>query len=473
MQLLNKHVLPFYFEEFEGDFLLTNMFRNYIFLNKGEFAEFIEGNIKDDMLKEELYQKRFISFDEPEILANKYSDYYKSQNTFLFQATSLHIFSVTQDCNLSCIYCQVTSNNKIHHHTAMTNDTVHRAVDLALQSPSNHLAFEFQGGEPLLNFNAIREIVTYSNKLRSSKNIEFRLVTNLTMMNDEILEFIKDNKIHLSISLDGNDLLHNKNRPYKNGKGSYKKIIYWINKIIGTHNIQVSALPTITKYSFKHFEEIIQTYINLGFRNIFIRSLSPFGTASNNWNEIGYTSEEFTNFYRIIFDRILSLNSNDFIINENYATMILAKILKGSSINFMDLRSPCGAGIGQIAYNWDGDIYTCDEGRMIAAEGDKSFKIGNVYEDNYQSCMNHDTLKYVLSASVLDSLIDCKDCVYSPICGVCPVYNHKIYGSLFAKMSHDYRCNILKGIYHTIYSKLKENDKNTMEIFNRWIQNYS
>lgn len=468
IQLNNKKVLPFYFEEFENEYLLTNMFREYFFLKKNEFNSFIRGSISDKNLLIKLQNKKFIYQGEEEIAASDYASEYRQRKAFLFEATSLHIFGVTENCNLKCVYCQVGSDRK-KKQKHMSKETARKSVDIAIESPSNFLAFEFQGGEPLINFEVIKEIVTYSKSKDTSKSIEFRLVTNLTLMNDEIFRFIKDNGINISVSLDGDERLHNINRPYKNGRGSFKNVSYWIKKFMNIDDIQVSALPTITRQSFNRVEQLLDTYTKFGFKNIFIRFLSPFGSASKNWNEIGYSAEEFITFYEAIFDKIISYNNKNLIIAENYASIILSKILTKNSVNFMDLRSPCGAGIGQIAYNWDGNIFTCDEGRMLAAEGDNTFKIGNVNKDSYGSCMKNDNLKYVLSASLLDSLVDCTDCPYSPFCGVCPLYNYKTKGSLFIKMKDDYRCKIFKGIYRHLFSKIKENNKNIMKIFYSWV----
>jgi len=470
MKLTNNKVLPFYFEEFEGEYLITNMFRDFMFLSKNEFESFIAGNLVDKELNDELLKKRFIYDGVDEIAAINLSFDYRKQNAFLFEGTSLHIFVVTQECNLGCIYCQVTSNEKTHKGKHMSTETAHKAVDIALQSPAKYLAFEFQGGEPLLNFRIIKEIVEYSKSKNTIKNIEYRLVTNLTLMNEKILDFIKKNKITISVSLDGDESLHNKNRPFKSGRGTYEVVKWWIKKIKSESDIHLSALPTITKYSLENVKQILETYIQLGFNNIFIRNLSPFGAATDKWEDIGYKAENFIQFYKEMLELILHYNTLNIKITENYATMILSKLLKKYSINFMDLRSPCGAGIGQIAYNWDGNIFTCDEGRMLAAEGDLTFKIGDTANDNYSSCLRSDNLKYVVNSSLLDSLIECSDCVFSPICGVCPVYNYKTNGNLFIKMADDYRCNIFKGIYRTIFSKLKENDKITMNIFNSWLE---
>lgn len=468
--LQNKNILPFYFEPFGDEYLLTNIFREHLFLTQNQLMDFISDNVIDQGLLKQLQDKKFVYRGESEIVTSELSKQYKNQNLYLFEPTSLHIFVVTENCNLECVYCQVGSNKKTTKNTNMSFDVARKSVDIAMSSPSRFLAFEFQGGEPLLNFKVIKEIVKYSNEIKGDKIIEFRLVSNLTAMSSEILDFIILNKISISVSLDGDQLLHDKNRPMKGGKGSFAITYKWIKIIKEQTEIQISGLPTITKNSLDEIDKLLSTYVDLGFHNIFIRNLSPFGTAVDNWGKIGYSAEEFVLFYETIFNKILEINKRGVLIVENYASMILSKILNKSSINFMDLRSPCGAGVGQMAYNWDGDIYTCDEGRMLSVEGDHTFRLGNVFNDNYKSCLCSDNLQCVLSASVLDSLVSCKDCVYSPICGVCPAYNYKTYKRLFINMSLDYRCKVFKGIYKVIYTKLKEDDPEVINIFKKWIK---
>lgn len=126
-------------------------------------------------------------------------------------ATSLHIFVVTTLCNMSCIYCQ--ANNGVEcSYLVMDKTMAERAVDIALQSPEQSLTFEFQGGEPLTNFNVIRHIVEYAEEHKSHHFITYTVVTNLTLLTDEILDFFIRYNFGISTSLDGNEVVHNNNR---------------------------------------------------------------------------------------------------------------------------------------------------------------------------------------------------------------------------------------------------------------------
>lgn len=126
---------------------------------------------------------------------------------YLLRPTSLHIFVVTTDCNGDCIYCQAKSHQS-GGGKYMTEKIAKNAVDIAISSPCQSMAFEFQGGEPLMNFDIIRYIVDYSSSI-SDKDISYNIVSNLTLLNDEILEYITAHNITISTSLDGPAEVHN------------------------------------------------------------------------------------------------------------------------------------------------------------------------------------------------------------------------------------------------------------------------
>ena len=134
----------------------------------------------------------------------------------------------------------------------------------------------------------------------------------------------------------------------------------------------------------------------------------------------------------------------------------------------MELRSPCGAGIGQMAITAHGDVYTCDEGRMMAEMGDEAFRIGNVFEGDYSKWIEAPSCRATCAASLLESLPGCCDCVYKPYCGVCPVINYAINGNT-TSVSKD-RCRIYSGILETLFNYLYQSDPFVMSLFHQWAE---
>ena len=440
--------------------LVTNDLGKYAFLKNNEFRSFLTSRISQDSeLHCRLRDLGFI-IEPSDIYSDQLTSQLRDMKSYLFSSTSLHIFVITNACNLNCVYCQAQSHNA----GFMTKETARRSVDIAVQSPSNSLSFEFQGGEPLMNFPIIKEIYEYSQEVKGEKKIEYTVVSNLSLLTEEMLAFFNEHGITICTSVDGPRDLHNSNRPHLNGISSFDKMSSGLS-MLKEKGIQPSAIQTTTRQSLRYPKEIVRTYHDLGMSGLFIRPLTPLGFAHDRWKAIGYTAGEFISFYREAFDEILRINKEDSCFVEQHALIFLKKILGGYSTNYMELRSPCGAGVGQMAYYYDGNVYTCDEARMVAEAGDELFRMGDVYHDDYQSLVSSSPCKVVCGASIIESLPVCSDCVYQPYCGVCPVINYALDNNIFTKGVKTYRCEVYKGILDCIFEKLRgsEEAKTIME----------
>ena len=456
----------FNFKQFGDSVLMTNDFGKYVFVSREDFQKVLSLNVdRESELYNVLNEKKMI-YDESDLE-------YSSENKYALReikghvnvATSLHIFVVTTVCNMSCVYCQ--ANNGIEcSHLVMNMEMAEKAVDIALQSPEQSLCFEFQGGEPLVNFDIIKHIVEYAEIHKESHEIAYTVVTNLTLLQDEMLDFFAQHCFGISTSMDGNELVHNNNRPYADGNGTYKKVTDSIERVRKA-GLQIGAIETTTRFSLKYPREIVHAYIDMGFESIFIRPLTPLGKAAKSWGKIGYTSEEFIGFYRQALDELIEINKKVRFIKEDHAAILLRRI-RGDFRNYMELRSPCGAGVGQLAYYADGNIFTCDEGRMLHEMGQSTFQLGNVYDSTYTDLINNSVCKTVCASSVLETIPTCCDCVYQPYCGTCPVVNYALDGDVIEKQPRGYKCRVYSGILDYLFSKLFENEDETMQILNTW-----
>ncbi len=149
---------------------------------------------------------------------------------------------LTESCNMRCRYCSFSGGyelNRVHGFRQMSWDTAKAAVDFYINQNETAIAIEdglsigFYGGEPLLRFHHMRDIINYvkSLSIARSKKVRFNFTTNATLLTDEVIIFCADNQVGMTISLDGPQLAHDRNRVMKNGKGSFKRIIKNINKI--------------------------------------------------------------------------------------------------------------------------------------------------------------------------------------------------------------------------------------------------
>lgn len=455
----------FNFKENKNNYLITNDIGKYNFLSKQDFKNLIQRKELTPELKHELIENGFIYEGNEEIFASNQAMKLRRAKEYLLVPTTLHIFVVSKNCNFNCIYCQAGNLNQKENYN-MSKETAKKAVEIAMESPSRYLTFEFQGGEPLMNFETIKYIIEYSKSISNGKYIEYNLVSNLTLLTDEMIEFFIDNEVTICTSIDGNRELQNKNRPYKNAD-SYQETINQIKKLKESQII-VNAIETTTKYSLSKYKEIVDEYIELGLESIFIRPLTKLGKADNNWENVGYKAEEFLGFYKKALDYIIEKNKQGIFLSEGHSNIFLRKILLNQPVNYMELRSPCGGAIGQLAYYYDGNIYTCDEGRMLSEMGDDSFKLGNVYENTYKELMQCDCTKAMCVSSCIECLPYCSTCAYMPYCGTCPVINLAQDDNIFPQNPQEYRCKIYGGILDILFNYI-EKEPDVVEIFKRWI----
>lgn len=467
----NKNINYFNFKRSGTDYFLTNDTGAYLYLTPEEFNDFLSGDYEHQhSLKEQLSEKSFVKAGNRENFINHTSHLVRQAKSYLMEGTQLHIFVLTSECNHKCLYCQASATSS---NTGMSLTVARKAVDLAFQSPSRTLSFEFQGGEPLLQFETLKFIVDYTCEKNDEyhKDINFNIVSNLSILSDEQMQYLIDHNVHISTSLDGPKALQNKNRP-SYGQPSFDSLQRNILKINEQYKKmglleRVQAIQTTTKHSLPYAKEIIDEYLRMGLTQIFLRPVAPFGFAKTNWNEIGFNAQDYIAFYRDCFEYILQLNQSGHRIKEGYAALFLNKILGDKSVNYMELRSPCGGTIGQLAYHYNGSVYSCDEGRMLGESGDDSFKIGCVDED-YRSLISNAITKTVCISSCLEAIPGCSDCVYQPYCGTCPIYNYSSAGNVFANMSSNFKCQIHKGILDILFEKIKLNDRLINELFNDW-----
>lgn len=461
-----------------GQYLVTNDIGDFIFLAPLEFEKFVAGKLdKDSELYAELKQKHFLKSgnEDNELMAERY----RLKNDFLNFGAHLHIVILTLRCNQHCIYCHASRVDMDKKEYDMNLSTAKKVVDIIFDTTSPIVVIEFQGGEPLANFETLQFITDYAlekNKI-ANKKLGITLVSNLSLMDDEKMKYLLDRNVMICTSLDGDEALHNKNRVLAGGN-AFQEAVKWIRRINEEYKkrgfeeevYHVDALITTSRFSLPHFKEIIDTYIEQGIKAVHFRFLNPFGIAKKSAEKIGYSADEYLEYYKQALDYIIELNLQGTDMLERCAAIFLSKMLTEEDPNFLDLRSPCGAGIGQLAYNYDGKIFTCDEGRMLYEMNDDMFLIGDAKTDSYADIMKNETVRSLTVASCLDCIPGCSDCVFKPYCGVCPIYNYVEQGDIFGQMPSNMRCRINKSILTYLFEKM-QNQPEVKEIFKRWTIN--
>ena len=168
----------------------------------------------------------------------------------------------------------------------------------------------------------------------------------------------------------------------------------------------------------------------------------------------------FIDFWKKCADYIIELNKKGVRIRERTMVIILSKILGQQDAGYTDMRSPCGACLSQLAYDYDGSIYSCDEGRDFDI-----FKVGNVSQE-YPEVVGCDKSCMIISSSVISNT-SCDECVWKPYCGICPVIGFSETNSLIPSVSEHFRCKVHDAQFNYIFEKIQ--DSEFQKIVKSWI----
>lgn len=457
----------------KDDFLLVSQAGEFLFLTANEFDLLISNDSKIPHPRyDDLESKQIIGRGSSDFTTNLLATKLRSKKGFLRDFTILHMIVVTGNCNCKCEYCQASSSSTEQGTLNMTKETARRVVDTIFQCPSPSIKIEFQGGEPLINWNVVRYIVQYAEtkNIKIKKNLEFVLCTNLMLINDEILKFLYEHSIQISTSLDGPKQLHDKNRLSRNGTSSYDVLLEKLTmtrKVFGLNG--PSPLLTITKHHLNKLKDVVNEYVNLGFNGVFMRSLNPYGIAKQQWDQLGYPIEDFIDSYINVLRYIIQLNLDGHWFPEYYATLLLTRILTPFSTGFVDLQSPSGAGISGAIYDFDGSVYPADEARMLARTGDKRFFMGNVHYNSYIELFNNHKLHELINSSCVEVLPGCAWCAYQLYCGSDPIRNYVESGDIVGHRPTSEFCKKHSAVIEYLFGLIHDNDDEIMNVFWSWI----
>ena len=465
-------LLPFRFMRWPDDeVFVSNDVGEWHFLPATTFKQFASGQLQPQAVAfADLKAKHFLTDGSSSLPVQLLATKYRTKKSFLDGFTTLHMFVVTLRCDHCCPYCQVSRVTEDRTRYDMTRETAIRAVEFMFRSPSPELKVEFQGGESLLHFDAIRWIVEATNERNVSeqREIEFVIATNLSQLTEEVLDYCAQHSIQLSTSLDGPAFLHNANRP-RPGQDSHERVVASLARARARlgHD-RVSALMTTTMESLRYPIEIVDEYVALGFNALFLRSISPYGFAVRTKQAFRYETDAFLDFYKAALTQIVDWNRKGTAIVEVFAQILLKKMLTPFPTGYVDLQSPAGAGLAAVVYNYDGDVYASDEGRMLAEMQDKSFRLGNLHTDRYESVMGGARMRAIVEQSCNETLPGCSECAFLPFCGADPVGNWATQGDLVGHRPTSAFCRKNMGVIRHLLGLLRGGDDFTRRLLTSW-----
>ena len=359
-----------------------------------------------------------------EDIYENYIDSFKNRETVV-KALCLHI---AHDCNLACRYCFAEEGEYHGRRAIMSYEVGKKALDFLVANSGNrtNLEVDFFGGEPLMNWEVVKQLVAYGRSLEEEhhKKFRFTITTNGVLLNDEILEFVNKEMGNMVLSIDGRKEVHDRMRPHRGGQGSYDEIVPKFKKAAesrGQMNYYVRG--TYTHYNTDFAKDVLHL-ADLGFKQI---SVEPVVAPE-------------TEDYAIREEDLPQLLAQ----YDELAEEMIKRRKEGNGFNFfhfmIDLEggpcvakrlSGCGSGTEYLAVTPWGDLYPCHQ-----FVGNEDFLMGNVDEgvlrtdirDEFKQCNVYAKEK-------------CKDCFAKFYCsGGCAANSYNFTGNVNG--SYDIGCEL-------------------------------
>ncbi|HEV7402537.1 MAG TPA: radical SAM protein [Chthoniobacteraceae bacterium] len=264
--------------------------------------------------------------------------------------------AVAQTCNLGCTYCYAQQGDFGGPAKAMPLDVARAAIDrlLAEAGPGDRVNLAFMGGEPLVNRRVVREATDYAAVQARERGVamSFSITTNGTLIEESDAEFFEQHGFAVTISLDGANETNDRLRPFKDGRGSYARILERVAPCLARQQrMQVSARVTVTPRNLE-LPETLRTFVDLGFHSVgFSPMLSaPSGQDTMGKDDLAIFLEQMIECGRAFEEETIAGRRYPF---ANLATA-LREIHRGTHRPY-----PCGAGAGYMGVSAEGDLSAC------------------------------------------------------------------------------------------------------------------
>jgi len=351
----------------------------------------------------------------------------KEKTSGVVKALCMHI---AHTCNLNCSYC-FASQGKYHGDRAvMSFEVGKRALDFLIENSGNrrNLEVDFFGGEPLMNFDVVKQLVAYARSVEKqhNKNFRFTLTTNGMLIDDDVIEFANKEMSNVVLSLDGRKEIHDRYRVDYAGNGSWERIVPKFQKLVEARGGKDYYMRGTFTHANPDFLKDIQQMLDLGFTEL---SMEPVVCAPGDPSEL--TEEDLP----IVMEQY-----------EKLAELMLEREKTGKPFTFyhymIDLTggpciykriSGCGSGTEYMAVTPWGDLYPCHQ-----FVGEEKFKLGNIWD----GVTNKDIQNEFASCNVY-AHPECRDCWARLYCsGGCAANAYHSTGSVTGV--YEYGCKLFR-----------------------------
>lgn len=351
----------------------------------------------------------------------------KAKTSGVVKALCIHI---AHTCNLNCSYC-FASQGKYHGDRAMMSFEVgKRALDFLVENSGSrrNLEVDFFGGEPLMNFDVVKQMVEYARSIekKHNKNFRFTLTTNGMLIDDDVIDFANREMSNVVLSLDGRREVHDRYRVDYTGKGSWETIVPKFQKLVKAREGKNYYMRGTFTHANPDFLNDIKQMLDLGFTELSMEPVvcAPEDPSALTAEDLPIVLEQYEKLAELMRERDKEGNPFTF-----YHYMI---DLTGGPCIYKRI-SGCGSGTEYMAVTPWGDLYPCHQ-----FVGEEKFKLGDIWS----GVTNKETVEEFASCNVY-ARPECRDCWAKLYCsGGCAANAYHSTGTI--KGVYKYGCELFK-----------------------------
>lgn len=352
---------------------------------------------------------------------------FKERSGNIIKALCLH---VAHTCNLNCAYCFASQGNYHGDRAVMSFEVGKRALDFLVENSGNrtNLEVDFFGGEPLMNWQVVKDLVMYARSIEKEKgkNFRFTLTTNGVLVDDDVIEFANKEMHNVVLSLDGRKEIHDAVRVDYAGNGSWERIVPKFQKFVEARGDREYYMRGTFTHANPDFTKDINEMLRLGFNKLSMEPVvcAPDDAAALTQEDLPVVLEQ----YEILAKDMLEKEKE----GKPYTFYHYMIDLKGGPCIYKRI-SGCGSGTEYMAVTPWGDLYPCHQ-----FVGDEKFLLGNVFD----GVTNNDIREEFRSCNVYVRP-ECKDCWAKLYCsGGCAANAYHATGSI--RGIYEYGCTLFK-----------------------------
>lgn len=359
----------------------------------------------------------------PDIYENYIFDFKKRQT--VVKALCLHI---AHDCNLACRYCFAEEGEYHGRRALMSFEVGKKALDFLVANSGNrvNLEVDFFGGEPLMNWDVVKQLVEYGRSLEKPNNKKFRftLTTNGILLNDEILEFVNKEMGNIVLSIDGRKEINDKMRPFRGGQGSYDIIVPKFQKVAESRDQMNYYVRGTFTHNNLDFSKDVLHLADLGFKQI---SVEP--VVGSDEEDYALQAEDLPEIFAE-YDKLAAEMVNRYHTDKDFNFFHFMLDLTGGPCVAKRL-SGCGSGTEYLAVTPWGDLYPCHQ-----FVGEEKYLMGNVDDG-----ITRPDIREEFKECNVYSKEKCRNCFAKFYCsGGCAANSYKFHGSI--NDAYDVSCEL-------------------------------